>query len=200
MTTVALPIRRRDRAPWSPRAWRQALYLTGAIPALAAVPLLVVVGGLAIRPRWVLPVLFLVVALLAVPLLGQIHRHRLRATAGVVVSPQPIMPNGLNVAALQEALRSPVTWRQVGYHFLAAPALAAAALAAFGMWLAGLLYTLVYAYGWALSRQNLLARGQSSGPPGHLQPMSSIPVDAYLTAAGLALLVAAPWLTAGVAA
>src|SRR6516164_2890101 len=199
MTAPALPIRRRDRAPWSPRAWRQALYLTGGIPALLIVPFFIV-AGFAVRPRWVLPLLFLVVALLAMPLLGQIHRHRLRATAGVVIPPQPMMPNGLSVAAIQEALRSPVVWRQVGYHFLAAPALAAAALAAFGMWLAGLLYALVYAYAWALSPQNLLARGESSGPPGHLAPMSSIPVDAYLTAAGLLLLVAAPWLTAGIAA
>ena len=203
MTTVApardAPVRRRDRTPWSPRAWRQALYLTGGIPALAAVPLLLTVGSAAGR-RWVLPLLFLVVAFLAVPLLTRIHCHRLRATAGVVISPQPIMPNGLSVAALQEALRSPVTWRQLGYHFLAAPALAAAALAAFGVWLAGLLYTLVYAYAWSLSSQNLLARGQSSGPPGHLAPMSNIPVDAYLTVAGLVLLAAAPWLTAGVTA
>ena len=65
------PIRRRDRAPWSPRAWSQVLYLTGAIPALAVVPLLLVVAGLAIRPRWVLPLLVLVVALLAMPLLSQ---------------------------------------------------------------------------------------------------------------------------------
>jgi signal transduction histidine kinase len=203
MTAVAparnAPTRRRDRAPWSPRAWRQALYLTGAIPALAAVPLLMVVGAAAVRPRWALPLLFLVVALLALPLLATIHRHRLRATAGVAISPPPIMPNGLSVAALQQAIRSPVTWRQVGYHFLAAPALAVAALAAFGVWLAGLLYTLVYAYAWAFP-QSRLARGQSSGPPGHLAPMSNIPVDAYLTVAGLALLVAAPWLTAGVAA
>src|SRR5262249_47725921 len=145
MTTVARPARRRDRAPWTPRAWRQALYLTGGIPALLVVPLLVV-AGFAVRPRWVLPLLFLVVALLAVPLLTRIHCHRLRATAGQVIPPQPIMPNGLSVTAFQEAIRSPVTWRQVGYHFLAAPALAAAALAAFGVWLAGLLYTLVYAY------------------------------------------------------
>ena len=117
------PIRRRDRAPWSPRAWRQALYLTGAIPALVIVPLLVV-AGLAIRPRWVLPLLFLVVALLAMPLLGQLHRHRLRATAGVAIPPQAIMPNGLSVAGIREAIRSPITWRQVGYHFLVAPALA----------------------------------------------------------------------------
>jgi signal transduction histidine kinase len=110
------------------------------------------------------------------------------------------MPNGLSVAALQQAIRSPVTWRQVGYYFLAAPALAAAACAAFGVWLAGLLYTLVYAYAWTFPGHSLLARGQSSGPPGHLAPMSNIPVDAYLTVAGLALLVAAPWLTAWVAA
>jgi signal transduction histidine kinase len=190
------PIRRRDRAPWSPRAWRQALYLTGAIPALAVVPLLLVVAGLAIRPRWVLPLLVLVVALLAVPQLSRIHCHRLRATADVAIPPQPIMPNGLNVAAI----RSPNTWRQVGYHFLVAPALAVAAAAAFMMWLAGLLYALVYTYAWTLSAQSLLARGQSSGPPGNLPPMSNIPVDVYLTVGGLALLMAAPWLTAGVAA
>ena len=95
------PIRRRDRVPWSPRAWSQVLYLTGAIPVLAVVPLLLVVAGLAIRPRWVLPLLVLVVALLTVPQLSRIHCHRLRATAGVVLSPQPIMPNGLNVAAIR---------------------------------------------------------------------------------------------------
>ena len=90
MTAVApahdAPLRRRDRAPWSPRAWRQALYLTGAIPALAAVPLLLAIGSTAGR-RWVLPALFLVVALLAVPLLTRIHCHRLRTTAGVLISP-----------------------------------------------------------------------------------------------------------------
>src|SRR6516162_7470057 len=203
MTTIAAaryaPIRRRDRVPWSPRAWRQALYLTGGIPVLAAVPLLMLAGATA-RPRWSLPLLFLAVALLAVPLLGKVHRHRLRATAGVLISPPPMMPNGLSMAAIQQAIRSPVTWRQLGYHFLAAPALAVAALAAFGMWLAGLLYTLVYVYAWALAPQRLLARGQSSGPPGHLAPMSNIPVDAYITVVGLMLLVAAPWLTAGVVA
>jgi hypothetical protein len=90
------------------------------------VPLLLVVAALAIRPRWVLPLLVLVVAFLAMPLLTRIHRHRLRATAGVVIEPQPFMPNGLNVAGIREAIRSPSTWRQVGYHFLVAPALAVA--------------------------------------------------------------------------
>jgi hypothetical protein len=193
------PVRRRDRAPWSPRAWSQVLYLTGGIPALAAVPL-VVAAGLLIKPRWALPLLFLVAAFLAMPLLTRIHRHRLRAAAGVVIEPQPFMPNGLNVAGIREAIRSPVTWRQAGYHFLVAPALAVAAATAFAMWLAGVLYALVYAYAWTLPGQTLLAHGQSSGTPGHLAPMSNIPADVYLTVGGMALLVAVPWLTAGVAA
>jgi signal transduction histidine kinase len=194
------PLRRRDRAPWSPRAWSQVLYLTGGIPALAVVPLLMVAGGLATKPRWALPLLVLVVAFLAMPLLTRIHRHRLRATAGVVIEPQPVMPNGLTVAGIREAIRSPVTWRQAGYHFLAAPALAVAAATAFAMWLAGVLYALVYAYAWTLPGWALLARGQSEGPSGHLAPISNIPIDVYLTVGGLVLLTAAPWLTAGVAA
>src|SRR5437763_5356891 len=192
------PARRRDRAPWSPRAWSQVLYLTGGIPALAAVPL-VLAAGLLIKPRWVLPLLFLVVAFLAMPLLTRIHRHRLRATGGVVIEPQPLMPNGLNVAGIRETIRSPVTWRQAGYHFLVAPALAVAAATAFAMWLAGVLYALVYAYAWTLPGQALLARGQSSGPPGHPPPTTSIPAAVYPTAGGQAPPVAAPRRTAPVA-
>jgi signal transduction histidine kinase len=194
------PLRRRDRAPWSPRAWSQVLYLTGAIPVLAVVPLLMVAGGLATKPRWALPLLVLVVAFLVMPLLTRIHCYRLRATAGIAIPPQQMMPNGLSVASIREAIRSPVTWRQVGYHFLAAPALAVATATAFAMWLAGVLYALVYAYAWTLPGWALLARGQSEGPSGHLAPISNIPIDVYLTVGGLVLLTAAPWLTAGVAA
>src|SRR5258706_5997013 len=62
------PARRYRRVPWSPRAWGQALYLFGGIPAQLAAPLLVV-AGLLVRPRWLLPLLFLAVAVLAVPAL-----------------------------------------------------------------------------------------------------------------------------------
>ena len=207
------PIRRRDRAPWSPRAWSQVLYLTGGIPALLTAPLIVLLPCWALSTpswgdllgqhwgkRWPLVLICLVVAFLAMPLLTRVHRHRLRATAGVVIPPQPIMPNEPSVTAIRTMLRSPATWRQAGYHLLAAPALAVAAATAFATWLAGVLYALVYAYAWALPGQALLARGQSSGPPGHLAPMSNIPADVYLTVGGMALLVAAPWLTAGFAA
>ena len=190
---------RYPRVPWSPRAWGRALYLTGGIPAQLAAPVLVVSGILA-RPRGLLALVFLVVVFLALPLLTGLQRHRLRATAGVLIPAQPVIPDRLSVRGIVAAARAQATWRQLGYHLLAAPALAAAAIAAFGVWLAGVLYTLVYAYAWTRPAGSLLRRGQSSPLPGHLPPFSDIPMDVYLTACGIALLVAAPWLTAAVGA
>jgi signal transduction histidine kinase len=193
------PVRRHRRVPWSPRAWSQSLYLTGGIPAMLAVPLLLLIPEslTGIRPRWPLPLLFAVVALLAAPLLTRLHRHRLRATAGVEILPQPFLPRGLSRDGIRAAARTGTTWRQLGYHFLAAPLLAAAAIMAFGMWLAGLLYTLVYAYAWAMPRSGLLNHGM--GTTG-VFPHPGPPVDAYLTLAGILLLAAAPFVTAGVVA
>ena len=196
MVTLA---RRQDprfrRVPWSPRAWRQALYLTGGIPAQVAAPLLIAAGFL-VKPKWLLPLLFLVVVFLAVPVLTAIERYRLRATAGVDIPPQEPWTR----AGLIGYARSPATWRQLAYHLLAAPLLAAGALVAFGAWLAGLVYTLLYAYAWTMPPQSLLGHGQSWPPAGYLPHRLNIPMDVYLTAAGIALLAAAPWLTAGVAA
>ena len=205
MTALALPqdapIRRHHRVPWSPRAWSQALYLTGGIPALAAVPLLLLVPEFltGVRPRWPLPLLFTVVALLAAPLLTRLHQNRLRAPAGLEISPPPLLPDGLSRAGILTAARTETTWRQLGYHFLAAPALAAAAITAFGLWLAGLLYALVYAYAWALPTNGLLYRGLSTSPGGH-RLIFGPPLDTWLTVGGVVLLVAAPFVTAGVAA
>ena len=193
------PARPYHRVPWSPRAWSQALYLAGGIPAQLAAPVLVVLGIL-VRPRGLLALFFLAVVFLALPLLTGIERHRLRATAGVVIPAQPTVANRLSVQGIVAVARSRATWRQLGYHLLAAPALAAAAAAAVGMWLAGILFTLTYAYAWKLPAGGLLQRGQSSSPFGHLPPVSYISVDAFLTAGGIALLAAAPWLTAAVGA
>jgi signal transduction histidine kinase len=55
----------------------------------------------------------------------------------------------------------------------------------------------VYIYAWHLPAEGLLARGQSDSPS---LPRLFIPVDVYLTLIGLALLAAAPWVTAGIAA
>ena len=191
------PARPYHRVPWSPRAWGQALYLAGGIPVQLAAPVLVVSGILA-RPRGLWVLLFLGVVFLAVPLLTGIERHRLRATAGVVISAQPAIANRLSVPGIVAAARARATWRQLGYHLLAAPALAVAAVTVVGVWLAGVLYTLVYAYAWTLPAGSLLRRGESSPPPGHLPPVSYIPADAFLTVGGIMLLVAAPWLTAAI--
>jgi signal transduction histidine kinase len=206
-------VRRYRRVPWSPRAWGQALYQTGAIPAQLAALAVVVVpwcslsalssGHVLWHRNWskVLPLLLLslVIVFLAVPLLTAIQRHRLRATAGLVIPPQPVAARRLSGPGILAAARSQATWRQLGYHLLAGPAVAAAALAAFGVWLAGILYTFVYVYAWTLHPGSLLYHGQSWPPSGHLA-LLKIPVDIYLTAAGIALLAAAPWVTAAVGA
>ncbi len=196
------------RVPWSPRAWGHALYLAGAIPAqLLALIVLVpwwvaVLGhGAGWRARaWqvVLLMLLMLIVFLAVPLFTAIHRHRLRATAGVLIPAQPAMPGRLSVPGIVAAARARATWRQLAYHLLAAPALAAGAIAVIGVWLAGVLYTLAYAYAWTLPAGSLLRRGQSAPLPGHLPPFSYIPMDVYLTACGIALLTAAPWLTSAI--
>jgi signal transduction histidine kinase len=188
---------RNHRVPWSPSAWRQALYLAGGIPAQVAAPLLVAAGFLT-KPRWALPLLFLVVVFLAVPVLTAIERYRLRATAGIEIPLQPAIEHRSTKAGILSYARSPATWRQLGYHLLAAPVAAAAAAAAFAAWLAGICGTLVYAYAWLVP--GLLSRDQSSPAPGYILRRLGIPFDVYLTVGGLVLLAAAPQLTAAVAA
>jgi signal transduction histidine kinase len=144
-------------------------------------------------PLWAL---WLVVIFLLAPALTQVQRHRLRATAGVQIPPQPPMPSRLTVPGLVAAARSQATWRQIGYHVIAAPLLAAAAVAAIWTWLAGLLFSTEYLYAWKLPITSLLRRATypdgSVGAP-HL-------LGVYLTLAGIAGLFIAPWLTARVAA
>ncbi len=200
VTTLA---RRQDpryrRVPWSPAAWRQALYLTGSIPVLLAAPVLVAAGFLH-PPKWLLPLLFLAVVFLAAPALTALQRYRLRTTAGVDIPHQPAIEPVWTPAGLISYARSPATWRQLTYHLLAAPLLAAGALAAFGMWLAGLVYTLLYAYAWTMPPQSLLGHGQTWPPAGYIPHRLNIPADVYLTAAGIVLLAGAPWVTAAVGA
>jgi signal transduction histidine kinase len=194
-------IRRYRKVPWSPRAWGHALYLAGGIPAQLAAPLIVLGPAFVIKPRWVLPLAGLVVVFLGVPWLTRVQRHRLRTTAGVEIPPQPMIEHRLRWPGIAAAVRSLATWRQIGYHLFAGPLLAGAAAAAIGTWLAGVMYTLVYAYAWAMPSDGLLFRAR---PPGavnnNLPALLGFPIDAWLTAGGLVLLVAAPWITAGVAA
>jgi signal transduction histidine kinase len=193
------PARRSHRVPWSPSVWRQLLYQTGGIPALLVAPLVAAGPGLTIAPGRVTVDLLpgLVIVFFAVPLLTSVQRHRLRVTTGVVIAPQPVIARRLSWPGIVAAARSQATWRQLGYHVLAGPVVAVAAVAALGVWLAGILFTFVYVYAWTLYPWTLLCRGQSWPPGGHLARLG-IPVDVYLTVAGMTLLAAAPWVTAAV--
>jgi signal transduction histidine kinase len=204
------------RAPWSPAAWRPALYLAGGIPAQLLGLLAVLIWG---PSEWrtnrfplVWPTHFggytplmlvgLAVVFFSVPLLTRMHRYRLLVTTGTRIPPQPAIRGRLSVDGIVAAARSRATWRQLGYHLLAGPALAGAAIAALACWVAGLMYTLAYVYGWALSSHRMLRYDltHSWGTQLPVLRQLAIPVDVYLMAGGIALLAAAPWLTAGVAA
>ena len=192
------------RVPWSPAAWRQALYLVGGIPAQIVALLVVLLPVLAahrLRAAVPLTVIGLAVVFAALPLLTWIQRHRLRAAAGVDIPARPGIPDRWSREGLIAAARSRSTWQQAGYHLLAAPLLAAAAGLAFLLWLGGAAYTLLYTWAWARTPGTLLYRGQSVSPMLHGVPvLGRIPLDGYLTVAGVAALVAAPWFSAGVGA
>jgi signal transduction histidine kinase len=194
--------------PWSPRRWGQALYLAGGTPAMAigmSVPVIwlltaghwSVLWHVAAVPLWAL---WIVLMFLLTPALTQVHRHRLRATAGVQIPPQPSIPGRLTtVPGLVLAVRSQATWRQLGYHVLGAPALAAAAVAAVGWWLVSLLCA--FEYVWALFLPPDAWFRDATYPSVKALPSPlGAPVGMWLTLAGIAGLFAAPRLTAGVAA
>jgi signal transduction histidine kinase len=199
------------RVGWPVHASVQAWYLCAGIPVQLAGLLIPVWFGywtrdwsvsrwpvLAGQPLHLLWLLEAAVVFLAVPTLTRMHRHRVRVTAGAEIPPQPAIPRRLSAHGVYAAARSRATWRQLGYHVLAGPALAAGGIAVLGVWLAGILYTLVYGYAWALPHQDLLWRGQLPGGPA--RAVLGIPADAYLTAAGIILLFVAPRLTRAVAA
>ena len=187
--------RHRRPVPWSPRAWRQAVFVAAAIPVQVAwVALFLIIMRAYLRPEspirhhW--PVLLtLLPLLLLLPVLTQTHRHRLRVTTGVAIPSRPRgayrwpSPGGIAAAA-----RSQAVWRQVSYHILAAPALAVAAIGAVGSWLAGLAFAGIYIYARALP--------PTSWPRSGLHGFHDIGV----MLGGFALLLVAPWLTAGVQA
>ncbi len=199
------------RVVWPPDVRFRVLYVCAGIPAQLAALLIPVIFGywtrdwtlsrwplLAGQPLHLLWLLEAAAVFLAVPALTRMHRHRVRVTAGTEIPPQPAIPGRLSARGVSAAARSRATWRQLGYHLVAGPALAAGGIVVLGVWLAGALYTLVYSYAWALPHEGLLWRGQLPGGPA--RAVLGIPADAYLTAAGIILLCAAPRLTRTVAA
>jgi len=205
--TPPAPERRHRPVPWSPRAWGQALFVAGAVPAQVVwvVPFLLIVRAFikesGAHLHWLALLALLPLALL-LPALTWIHRHRLRATAGVTIPAQPLGVSGwLSAGGIAAAARSQALWRQVGYHVLVAPVLAAAAIGAIGSWVVGITLASLYLWARALPPTFWPRRGlYLDHSVSHLPRLIGLPFDAGLTLAGVALLLLAPRLTAGVQA
>ena len=196
---------RARHVPWSPRAWGQAISVAGGIPLQLAPWLILLLLARAVGRgagsgrHWIFVLLLcLAVALLLIPVLTWIQRHRLRS-AGVDIPRQPRRPGWPSLSGFADALRAPATWRQVAYHLLAGPAIGVAALVAVGVWVAGAVYATVYLYGPALPPDSMIRRATYPNGRVDLVHLPGAPVGVYLTVVGIAGLLAAPWLTAGVA-
>jgi signal transduction histidine kinase len=197
------PPRWRGRVPWSPRAWLQALYLAGAIPAQVVLAL-GLVGLIAVSRKattagegallLLLWLAALAVMLLLSPVLTRVQRHRLRTTAGVVIAPGPRRRGRPMRDRIVAAARSESTWRQLGYHLLAGPLLAAAAVATLALWPTGIVLLFSFYSTWSNGHPEF---NRFAGP--HSNPAHH-PVEIVLMLAGLAALFAAPWFTSAVRA
>ncbi len=190
---------RARRLPWSPRAWGQAIYLAAGIPVQAAVP--GIVAGLVLwtyavhspkKPAYFLLIWLaaIVLILLLIPVLTRVQRHRMLVTAGIEIPPQPRWRDLLATQGVAEVLRSESTRRQLFYHLLIAPVLAAAAIVAVGMWPGSIATTVAGAIAWSHH-----AGGSYAGQDGLKRS-----VAVSLTFVGVIGLFIAPWLTSGIRA
>src|SRR5205807_1065463 len=110
------------RVPWSPPAWRQALYLAGGIPAQILLLCALALPASAVKPKKFAPLepLWLIFVLLVLPpALTAIHRHRLRATGGVEIPRLAPQESRWSWPGIVAYARAKSTWRQVGYHLVA---------------------------------------------------------------------------------
>ena len=195
----AAPAARVRRVPWSPRVWGQVSYLAAGIPVqvMGGLVLVALIAEAAARPpnaplKLLVWIVGLAALFLLTPVLTRVHRHRLRATAGIDIPPMP-KRRLLTVQGLEALLRSQSTWRQLTYHVLAGPLLAAAAAVAVLMWPGGVVLVFLFAFTWSYGHP------EAAGSPfsaGHL----SHPADILVTVTGIAVLLAAPWVTTGVRA
>jgi signal transduction histidine kinase len=184
------------RALWSARSWRATLHaLVGLVAAAGAgavlagllVAWLAAVWSLLTGPTggWGLAVTYVVVAaagpvalLWCVLGFGAVQRARFRATLGVEI-PAPPRAAGTWPLRPVRPWRAAATWRQLGYHLLALVVGVGGGALVAGCWSA-----LAVALGYAVGPWS---QGRHAG------------VGVAVVAAGLALLLAAPWVALGVA-
>jgi len=174
-------------APWSARAWRDTAFVAAGVPVQLAASVVLAWPWTA----WVPVTTTEILLALAVPLilivvgartLTAAQRGRFWALLGKEVPRVPAARGGPR--GVMASMRSDATWRQVGYHLVAGPVLATGGVLTILTWTAGFALATIFAYGWAF--------------PIWLRPPGATTRDAYLTVAGLLLLLAAPWMAAGV--
>ncbi|MHA6759830.1 sensor histidine kinase [Streptacidiphilus sp. PAMC 29251] len=160
-------------APFSRWAWRDTGFVAAGVP-LALLP----VAALLLHPTSA-PVLVVALVLLHRPL-TRLQRDRFSTLLGLDIPAAPGRPGRLLSRATLRWLSSDTTWRQLGYHFLAAPLVAALAAGVLAGWAAGAVLATVFAWAWASPPQSYVFSAQDFG-------------DIWFSALGLALLLAMPW-------
>ncbi|MFJ1756906.1 histidine kinase [Kitasatospora sp. NPDC088134] len=165
------------RLPWSTGARRDSLFLAAGLPLGLPAAILFTSP----QPA-VLPGLLLLAALL--DLLTTAQRSRVRSLYGLEIPSR--LPPGADWLA---RLRAGLTWRQAVHHLLVAPLQALAAALLLALWGSAAVLLGFFGWVWLLPLDNPL-RGRA-GWTG---------TGAAVTAGGLLLLFAMPWLTALLAA
>ncbi|MFB4301956.1 sensor histidine kinase [Actinomadura sp. NTSP31] len=192
MASISPARRAFAHAPWSPAAWRDTTFVASGVPLqFAGWAVLGVVW-----PFWapvnVTPVMLVlagscVVALLVLRPLTRWQRERCWAMLGLRIPPMPGFDEGRAWEVLRR-LRSPEVWRVLRYHLVVGPLLALGGLATIAAWAGGVILAFSHAYAWTLPAASALSVTDKAG---------TIRVS-LLTVAGVLLLIAAPWIAAGV--
>ncbi|MDJ0344613.1 sensor histidine kinase [Streptomyces sp. H10-C2] len=179
------PLRRALRqaaayAPWSAWAWRNTAFVTAGVPPAAASVLLI----FALVTDWWSLILLPALLLVSGPLTA-LQRSRFWSLLGLNVPRVTRARPWYTPRGAWQWLRSEATWRQSGYHLLAAPLAATGAVVVVCSWVAGIFGTLVFSWVWALPVRDRL--------PGWTEQYTLV------TGVGLVLLFLTPFLAAAVA-
>jgi len=178
------------RATWSARAWWATGHVVlgavlGVVTAFTMLVLAALTVGLAVT---VAPAAVTLVQLLIFNRLFTLwQRSRFSALLDVDIPPLPHRRDPSIFRWMLAEVRAGRTWRQVGYHVLAGVLGPVSGLVLVGTWSVGLALCTAFLYPGGLS--GVIPTGQD-GPAGR----------ALLTATGLVLVFAAPWLARALAA
>ncbi|MDL4775110.1 MULTISPECIES: sensor histidine kinase [Thermomonosporaceae] len=175
-------------APWSRAAWRDTVFAVSGVPLQFAGWTILGLPWTLWTPVNVTPILFLtgctiVLALLVMVPLTSAQRERFWAMLGLDVPPLPGL-EGRRWWNTPRDLRVPGLWRVLRYHLLIGPMLAFGGLLTCATWAAGVLLAGIGTYAWALPDTSVFSLSTHAIRIG------------LLTALGVLLLLAAPWVAA----